>query len=155
MSVRIRLKRTGTKNASCFRVVVMDKRSQRDGKSIEEIGFYNPNSKVETIDLERFEYWVKNGAEPSETVNDIVYRSKNGIVLADKERKPSVSKKVQAKQAEAAKAKAEAEAKAVEEAKAKAEVEAKAKAEVEAKAKAEAKAKTAESGAEAAAPAEA
>lgn len=120
MSVRIRLKRTGTRNASCFRVVVMDKRSQRDGRSIEEIGFYNPNSKVENIDLERFEYWVKTGAIPSETVNDIVYRAKNGIVLADKVRKPSVSKKAQAKAEAEAKAKAEAEAKAAEEAAAKA-----------------------------------
>lgn len=142
MSVRIRLKRTGTRNASCFRVVVMDKRSQRDGRSIEEIGFYNPNSKVETIDLERFAYWVKNGAIPSETVNDIVYRAQNGIKLADKVRKPAVSKK--------AKAKAEAEAKA------KAEAEAAAKAEAEAKAAEEAAAKAAAEAAPAeAAPAEA
>ena len=120
MAVRIRLKRTGTRNASCFRVVVMDKRSQRDGKSIEEIGFYNPNSKIETVNLERFDYWVGTGAEPSETVNDIVYRVKNGIALADKVRKPSVSKKAKTKLEAAAKAKAEAEAKAAEEAAAKA-----------------------------------
>ena len=43
--VRIRLKRTGTRNAVCFRVVVMDQRSSRDGKAIEELGFYNPRTK--------------------------------------------------------------------------------------------------------------
>ena len=138
MSVRIRLKRTGTRNASCFRVVVMDKRSQRDGRSIEEIGFYNPNSKVESIDLERFAYWVKNGAIPSETVSDIVDRARNGIKLADRVRKPSVSKKAKAKAEAEAAAKAEAEAKAAEEAAAKAEAEAKAAEEAAAKAAEEA-----------------
>ena len=49
--VRVRLKRTGTRNALCFRIVVMDQRSARDGKSIEELGFYNPRSKEEKIKL--------------------------------------------------------------------------------------------------------
>ena len=51
--VRVRLKRTGTRNAACFRIVVMDQRSSRDGKAIEELGFYNPRSKEEKINIER------------------------------------------------------------------------------------------------------
>ena len=51
--VRVRLKRTGTRNVACFRVVVMDKRSSRDGKAIEELGFYDPRSKEEHVNLER------------------------------------------------------------------------------------------------------
>ena len=53
MSVRLRLKHTGTRNAKCYRIVVMDQRMSRDGRAIEEIGFYNPRSKVETVKLDR------------------------------------------------------------------------------------------------------
>ena len=60
--VRIRLKRTGTRNLACFRIVVMDQRSSRDGKAIEELGFYNPRSKEEKINLERADYWMSVGA---------------------------------------------------------------------------------------------
>ena len=60
--VRVRLKRTGTRNVACFRVVVMDKRSSRDGKAIEELGFYDPRSKEEQINLERADYWKSVGA---------------------------------------------------------------------------------------------
>ena len=108
--VRIRLKRTGTRNAVCFRVVVMDQRSSRDGKAIEEIGFYNPNSKVETLKVDRYDYWLSVGAQPSDTVKSVAGRIKAGVVLADLERKPSISKKAKAKLAAEAKAKAEAEA---------------------------------------------
>jgi len=110
MAVRIRMKRIGGTNASCFRVVVMDQRSQRDGRAIEEIGFHNPNTKVESLDMERYEYWLKNGASPSDTVKELVYRMQNGVVLKDIVRKPALSKKAAAKAAAEAKAKAEAEA---------------------------------------------
>ena len=115
--VRIRLKRTGTRNAICFRVVVMDQRSSRDGKAIEEIGYYNPRSKEEKIDLARMDYWVGVGAVVSETVKDIADRLRSGIVLQDRVRPVSISKKAKAKAA----AEAEAKAKAEEEAKAAAE----------------------------------
>ena len=108
MAVRIRMKRTGGTNNSCFRVVVMDVCAQRDGKAIEEIGFYNPNSKVETLNVERYDYWVSVGAQPSETVVAVANRIKNNISLADLVRKPSISKKAKAKAAAEAKAKAEA-----------------------------------------------
>jgi small subunit ribosomal protein S16 len=80
--VRIRLKRTGTRNRSCFRVVVMDQRSTRDGRSIEEIGFYDPNQEEERLTLDRYEYWLANGAQPSKTVADIARRIKNGTSTA-------------------------------------------------------------------------
>ena len=110
--VRIRLKRTGTRNLACFRVVVMDQRSSRDGKAIEELGYYDPCKKIEVIDLERADYWKSVGADISETVQDIIDRKRNGIVLKDRVRKPSISKKAAAKAA----AEAEAKAKAAEEA---------------------------------------
>ena len=118
--VRIRLKRTGTRNLACFRVVVMDQRSSRDGKAIEELGYYDPCKKIEVIDLERADYWKSVGADISETVQDIIDRKRNGIVLKDRVRKPGMSKKAAAKAA----AEAEAKAKAAEEAAAAAQAEA-------------------------------
>ena len=110
--VRIRLKRTGTRNAICFRVVVMDQRSSRDGKAIEQLGFYNPRSKEEKVDLERLDYWKGVGAVISETVADIADRVRSGKSLKDRERKPTLSKKAKAKAAAEAEAKAKAEAEA-------------------------------------------
>ena len=112
--VRVRLKRTGTRNAICFRVVVMDQRSARDGKAIEELGFYNPRSKEEKVNLERVDYWKSVGADFSETVVDIVERVRSGKSLKDCERKPAMSKKAKAKAAAEAEAKAAAEAAAAE-----------------------------------------
>ena len=116
MAVRIRLKRTGTRNASCFRVEVMDQRSSRDGRSIETIGFYDPRNKEERIDLERVDYWVGNGAQPSETVEQIIRRVREGIVLADIKKPEKISQKDQAKIEADKKAAEEAAAKAAEEA---------------------------------------
>ena len=108
--VRVRLKRTGTRNAACFRIVVMDQRSSRDGKAIEELGFYNPRSKEEKINIERVDYWKGVGASFSETVEAIAARVREGKGLKDIVRKPSLSKKAKAKLEAEAKAKAEAEA---------------------------------------------
>jgi ribosomal protein S16 len=108
--VKVRLKRTGTRNASCFRVVVMDQRSSRDGKAIEELGYYNPRQKEEKINLERANYWKGVGADFSETVEAILNRAKDGRNLKDIVKKPSLSKKAKAKLEAEAKAKAEAEA---------------------------------------------
>lgn len=70
MSVKIRMKRVGTKNTPVFRIVVADSRSPRDGKFIEEIGTYQPLKKGDnfTVNLERANYWVSKGAQPSDTV---------------------------------------------------------------------------------------
>jgi small subunit ribosomal protein S16 len=77
MAVRIRLKRTGTKNQPVFRVVVTDSRSPRDGKFIEELGTYHPRRKGDnvTMDLERARYWISQGAQPSETVASFIRKA--------------------------------------------------------------------------------
>lgn len=78
MSVKIRLRRTGKRNAACHRIVVADERSPRDGRFIEIIGLYDPRHEDEKIDLERADYWVSVGAQPSETVAAIIKRAKEG-----------------------------------------------------------------------------
>jgi len=68
--VRIRLRRQGAKKQPSYRVVVADQRAPRDGRIIENIGFYNPLTEPETfsIDVERARYWLGEGAQPSEAV---------------------------------------------------------------------------------------
>ncbi len=70
MAVRIRLKRMGAKKKPFYRVVVADSRYPRDGRFIEEIGYYNPTTKPTTfeVDAEKVRQWVARGAKPSETV---------------------------------------------------------------------------------------
>lgn len=70
MAVKIRLRRMGAKKAPFYRVVVADSRSPRDGRFIDEIGYYNPTTEPITIkiDEEKAATWVKNGAQPSDTV---------------------------------------------------------------------------------------
>jgi len=77
MSVKIRMKRVGAKNAPVYRIVVADSRSPRDGKFIEELGTYQPLKKGNnyTLDLDRAKYWVSKGAQPSETVASFIKRS--------------------------------------------------------------------------------
>lgn len=72
--VKIRLRRMGAKKNPYYRVVVADSRSPRDGRSIEEIGTYDPNLEkdVLTVDLERYKYWIANGAQPTDTVRGLV-----------------------------------------------------------------------------------
>jgi small subunit ribosomal protein S16 len=78
MAVSIRLRREGAKNRPFYRVVVADKRAPRDGKFIEVIGNYDPRKTGENyqINLDRAEYWVKNGAQPSETVASIIKKAR-------------------------------------------------------------------------------
>ncbi len=72
--VKIRLRRMGAKKAPFYRIVVADSRAPRDGKFIEEIGTYNPLAEpsVITVDAERAQYWVKNGAQPTDTVKKLL-----------------------------------------------------------------------------------
>lgn len=71
MAVKIRLKRMGSKKKPFYRIVVADSRAPRDGKFIEEIGYYNPltESKEIKVDAEKVNTWIKNGAKPTDTVN--------------------------------------------------------------------------------------
>ncbi len=80
MAVRIRMKRIGAKNSPVFRIVVADSRSPRDGKFIEEIGTYHPFKKGDNfkLDLERAQYWVSKGAQPSDTVASFLRKAKQG-----------------------------------------------------------------------------
>jgi len=75
LSVRIRLKRLGTKKRPYYRIVVMDSRAPRDGRAIEEVGFYHPISVDEKqleVKEERIKEWLKNGARPSQTVKKLL-----------------------------------------------------------------------------------
>ena len=77
MAVKIRLKRLGAKKTPFYRVVVADERSPRDGKFIEEIGYYNPlTDPVDIkIDAEKATKWLSNGAQPTETVRSLLKKS--------------------------------------------------------------------------------
>lgn len=78
--VRIRLRRQGAKKQASYRVVVADQRSPRDGRILENIGFYNPTTDPETfqIDAERATYWLSQGAQPSEGVARLL--KKQGVL---------------------------------------------------------------------------
>ena len=80
MAVKIRLRRMGAKKAPFYRVIVADSRSPRDGRFIEEIGYYNPlTTPAEVkIDADKANAWIKNGAQPTETVKALL--KKNGII---------------------------------------------------------------------------
>ncbi len=82
MAVKIRLKRVGAKKAPSYRIVVSDSRSPRDGRFIEEIGFYNPltDPAQVKVDSERAQYWLSKGAQPSDTVRALL--KKSGTVQA-------------------------------------------------------------------------
>ncbi|MDR2148989.1 MAG: 30S ribosomal protein S16 [Tannerella sp.] len=81
MATKIRLQRFGHKNYAFYHVVIADSRAPRDGKFIERIGSYNPNTNPATIDLnfERALYWLKVGAQPTDTVRTIL--SREGVCL--------------------------------------------------------------------------
>ena len=75
--VKIRLKRMGMKKMPFYRLVVTDSRSPRDGRFIEEIGYYNPVSDPVQLKLdhERAKYWLSNGAQPTDTVRILLKKS--------------------------------------------------------------------------------
>ena len=132
MATKIRLKRMGKKFYAFYRVVIMDSRTKRDGRAIEEIGTYNPNTQPSTIviDSERAQYWLGVGAQPTEQVlNLLKITGLDGAegTLKTVEAGPDAAARVEAVEAQAqklkaakseadAKAKAEAEAAATEEA---------------------------------------
>lgn len=77
MAVKIRLRRMGAKKAPFYRVVVADSRYPRDGRFIEEIGYYNPmeNPPVIKIDSDKAKKWIENGAQPTDTVKVLLKKS--------------------------------------------------------------------------------
>ena len=75
--VKIRLRRMGAKKAPCYRIVVADSRSPRDGRCIEEIGSYDPLTEPATITVyvEKAQQWIKNGAQPTDTVKALLKKA--------------------------------------------------------------------------------
>ena len=80
MAVKIRLRRMGAKRAPFYRVVVADSRYPRDGRFIEELGYYDPTKdpSVVKLDSEKAKTWIANGAQPTDTVRDLL--KKNGVL---------------------------------------------------------------------------
>ena len=80
MAVKMRLRRMGAKKCPFYRIVVADSRYPRDGRFIEEVGYYNPsNEKPEIkIDVEKAKQWIANGAQPTDTVKSLL--KKNGVL---------------------------------------------------------------------------
>ncbi|MBL8812347.1 MAG: 30S ribosomal protein S16 [Planctomycetaceae bacterium] len=112
MAVRIRMKKMGRKHRPFFRICVMDSQVQRDGKAIEEVGFYDPmvHDKAARVkmNLERVDYWLSVGAQPSEKVNALIRKVKTNKFGTAKAPPPMLAPKV--KEAPAAEAPAEAPA---------------------------------------------
>ena len=112
MAVAIRLRREGALNRPYFKVVVADKRSPRDGKFIEIVGTYDPKKRGmnSTLKLERIEYWISKGAQPSDTVRSLIKKNKNpeaaakkaAAIEAKKAAKPKAAPKTEAAAAPAA-----------------------------------------------------
>ena len=78
MAVKNRLRRMGKKKSPSYRIVVADSRYPRDGRFIEEVGFYDPMTEPATIkvDLEKVDKWIATGAQPTETVRSLINKSK-------------------------------------------------------------------------------
>lgn len=101
MAVKLRLKRMGAKKRPYYRIVVADSRSPRDGRFIDTVGTYNPIMKDSpvTIDDEKITQWLKNGAQPTDTVKNIlrsagVYAKLNATKPIKKEKSEKIPKEV-------------------------------------------------------------
>ena len=75
MAVKMRLRRMGAKKAPTYRVRTADSRSPRDGRFIEEIGYFNPRTDEVKIDADKAKVWIKNGAQPTDTVRALLKKS--------------------------------------------------------------------------------
>lgn len=124
--LKIRLKRLGAKKQPTYRIIVINSTTKREGRPVQELGHYNPKTKVMKLDKASALEWVKKGAQPTETVAYLIKNcNEDGTLNYKKKETVKLSKKAMAKQAAEAEAKAQAEA----EAKAAAEAEAAAPAE--------------------------
>lgn len=73
--LKLRLKRTGRKGSPSYRLVIMENITRRDGKSIEEVGYYNPQTKHFKFEIEKIEKWLNSGAQPTETVFQLLKKA--------------------------------------------------------------------------------
>ena len=100
MSVRIRLRRMGRKKQPHYRVVVADSHAPRDGRIVENLGYYRPKATPArlVLDLERVDYWIGHGAKPSETVSSLVRRARQGggpgLALGEPDREALAARRV-------------------------------------------------------------
>ena len=81
MAVKIRLRRVGARNTPAYRIVVADGRSPRDGRFIENIGTYDPKKTADNsmVNLDRANYWISKGAQPSNTVRSILKKAGRAV----------------------------------------------------------------------------
>ena len=111
MTVRIRMKRMGRKHRPFYRICIMDQRKPRDGKAIEEVGFYDTSlrDKAQRVNLkmDRIDYWLSVGAQPSEKVNALIRKVKKGQFGAAAEPPAMTAPKAPEPEAPAAEASAE------------------------------------------------
>ena len=113
--LKIRLKRLGAKKAPTYRVIVINSTTKREGKPIEELGHYNPKTKVMQLNKSKAEEWISKGAQPTETVAYLIKNcNEDGSLNYKKSEVVKLSKKAKAKQEAEAAAKAEAEKAAAE-----------------------------------------
>ncbi len=82
MAVAIRMARGGSKKRPFYRIVATNSRNARDGRFIEQLGHYNPADKAMTLDVERYDYWVGVGAQPSATMHRLAKSHKAKAVAA-------------------------------------------------------------------------
>ena len=149
MSVRIRLRRMGRKKAPHYRVVVADGDSPRDGRFVETIGYYKPLSTPArvVVDLERADYWLGRGAQPSATVRSLLNKARKGgdasVAVGEAD---AAAEKARRSERLAERRQAEADAHAKLEAEAKAAAVARARAAAQARSEAEANEESGESG---------
>lgn len=96
--LKIKLARFGKRKQAHYRIVVNEARDKRDGAYVESLGHYGPTQqpKLLELDLDRYQYWLKHGAQPTETVVFLAKVAKNGGKFPKKKKKPS--KKQQAKE---------------------------------------------------------
>nr|YP_010208381.1 ribosomal protein S16 [Pseudo-nitzschia cuspidata]UBA15394.1 ribosomal protein S16 [Pseudo-nitzschia cuspidata] len=73
--LKLRLKRIGRKRAPSYRLVIMESSTRRDGRPVEEVGFYSPISKECKFDIPKIEKWLSNGAQPTETVSALLKKA--------------------------------------------------------------------------------
>ena len=120
--LKIRLKRLGAKKAPSYRIIVINSTTKREGKPVEELGFYNPKTKEMKLNIVSANEWVKKGAQPTDTVKYLMANcNEDGSLNYKKSEKVKLSKKAMAKKAEEEARAAEEAAKAAEEAEAPAE----------------------------------
>jgi small subunit ribosomal protein S16 len=75
----IKLKRIGKKHQASFRIIVSEKRSKVDGRFLEDLGWFNPRSSQFKLNAERVDYWLKNGAQPTESIRHLLTKTKRMI----------------------------------------------------------------------------